>query len=66
MSDAQPRPAGNGISDLEVKDGQIIFPDRQLMLFASDILKRQRGATVRHPLTQVLLDRPADVLPKLP
>ena len=25
MSDAQPRPAGNGISDLEVKDGQIIF-----------------------------------------
>ena len=25
MSDAQPRPAGNGISDLEVKDAQIIF-----------------------------------------
>jgi adenylate kinase len=25
MSDAQPRPAGIGISDLEVKDGQIIF-----------------------------------------
>ena len=25
MSDAQPRPAGNGISDHEVKDGQIIF-----------------------------------------
>ncbi len=25
MSDAQTRPAGNGISDLEVKDGQIIF-----------------------------------------
>ena len=25
MSDAQPRLAGNGISDLEVKDGQIIF-----------------------------------------
>jgi adenylate kinase len=25
MSDAQPRPVGNGISDLEVKDGQIIF-----------------------------------------
>ncbi|MEY3949361.1 MAG: hypothetical protein RJB43_716 [Verrucomicrobiota bacterium] len=25
MSDAQPRPAGTGISDLEVKDGQIIF-----------------------------------------
>jgi hypothetical protein len=27
---------------------------------------RQRGATVRHPLTQVLLDRPADPLPSLP
>jgi phosphomannomutase len=26
--------------------GQIIYPDRQLMLFAADILKRQRGATV--------------------
>ena len=25
MSDAQPRPAASGISDLEVKDGQIIF-----------------------------------------
>jgi adenylate kinase len=25
MSDAQPRPAGTGITDLEVKDGQIIF-----------------------------------------
>lgn len=28
------------------KDGQIIYPDRQLMLFATDILKRQKGATV--------------------
>ncbi|MDP9046402.1 MAG: phosphomannomutase/phosphoglucomutase [Pseudomonadota bacterium] len=28
------------------KDGQIIYPDRQLMLFAADILKRQRGATI--------------------
>jgi len=28
------------------KDGQIIYPDRQLMLFARDILKRQRGATI--------------------
>jgi phosphomannomutase len=28
------------------KDGQIIYPDRQLMLFATDILKRQPGATV--------------------
>ena len=28
------------------KDGQIIYPDRQLMLFARDILKRRRGATI--------------------
>jgi phosphomannomutase len=28
------------------KDGQIIYPDRQLMLFAEDILKRQPGATI--------------------
>jgi phosphomannomutase len=28
------------------KDGAIIYPDRQLMLFAQDILERQRGATV--------------------
>ncbi|HEY0855805.1 MAG TPA: phosphomannomutase/phosphoglucomutase [Albitalea sp.] len=28
------------------KDGAIIYPDRQLMLFAQDILKRQKGATV--------------------
>lgn len=27
-------------------DGQIIYPDRQLMLFATDILARQPGATV--------------------
>ena len=27
-------------------DGQIIYPDRQLMLFATDILKRQPGATI--------------------
>ena len=27
-------------------DGQIIYPDRQLMLFATDILKRKPGATV--------------------
>ena len=26
------------------KDGQIIYPDRQLMLFARDVLKRQPGA----------------------
>ncbi|MGK2898338.1 MAG: phosphomannomutase/phosphoglucomutase [Burkholderiaceae bacterium] len=28
------------------KDGQIIYPDRQLMLLATDILKRQPGATI--------------------
>jgi len=28
------------------KQGHIIYPDRQLMLIATDILKRQRGATV--------------------
>ena len=28
------------------KDGQIIYPDRQLMLFATDILKRVKGGTV--------------------
>jgi len=28
------------------KQGNIIYPDRQLMLIATDILKRQRGATV--------------------
>jgi phosphomannomutase len=27
-------------------DGQIIYPDRQLMLFATDILKRRPGATI--------------------
>ena len=27
-------------------DGQIIYPDRQLMLFAADILKRQPGGTI--------------------
>jgi len=28
------------------KDGNIIYPDRQLMLFAQDILSRQKGATI--------------------
>ncbi|CAN5590905.1 phosphomannomutase/phosphoglucomutase [soil metagenome] len=28
------------------KDGQIIYPDRQLMLFARDILLRNQGATI--------------------
>ncbi|ARN20536.1 phosphomannomutase/phosphoglucomutase [Piscinibacter gummiphilus] len=28
------------------KDGNIIYPDRQLMLFATDILRRNKGATI--------------------
>ncbi len=28
------------------KDGQIIYPDRQLLLFAEDVLKREPGATI--------------------
>jgi len=28
------------------KDGSIIFPDRQLMLFAQDVLSRNKGATI--------------------
>jgi phosphomannomutase len=28
------------------KDGAIIYPDRQLMLFARDVLRRNRGATI--------------------
>jgi phosphomannomutase len=28
------------------KDGQIIYPDRQIMLFAADVLKRKPGATI--------------------
>ena len=31
---------------LVTKDGHIIYPDRQLMLLATDVLKRNRGATV--------------------
>lgn len=29
-----------------LKNGNVIFPDRQLMLFAADILKREKGATI--------------------
>lgn len=28
------------------KDGNIIYPDRQLLLFAEDVLKREQGATI--------------------
>jgi phosphomannomutase len=48
-SDAEIGLAFDGDGDrlgVVTKDGQVIYPDRQLMLFAQDILKRQRGATV--------------------
>jgi phosphomannomutase len=31
---------------LVTKEGHIIYPDRQLMLLAQDVLKRQKGATI--------------------
>jgi phosphomannomutase len=31
---------------LVTKDGQIIYPDRQLILFATDVLERKPGATI--------------------
>ena len=48
-SDAELGLAFDGDGDrlgLVTKDGQIIYPDRQLMLFARDVLKRNRGATI--------------------
>ncbi|MEB0139889.1 MULTISPECIES: phosphomannomutase/phosphoglucomutase [unclassified Undibacterium] len=51
-SDAEIGLAFDGDGDrlgLVTKDGQIIYPDRQLMLFAEDVLKR-------HPGEQILYD----------
>ncbi|MBC7716947.1 MAG: phosphomannomutase/phosphoglucomutase [Pseudorhodobacter sp.] len=48
-SDAEIGLAFDGDGDrlgVVTKDGNIIYPDRQLMLFAVDILKRNPGATV--------------------
>ena len=48
-SDAEIGLAFDGDGDrlgVVTKDGQIIYPDRQLMLFATDILKRNPGGTV--------------------
>ncbi len=48
-SDAEIGLAFDGDGDrlgVVTKDGQIIFPDRQLMLFAQDVLSRNPGATV--------------------
>ena len=48
-SDAELGLAFDGDGDrlgVVTKDGQIIYPDRQLMLFATDVLKRNPGATI--------------------
>jgi phosphomannomutase len=48
-SDAEIGLAFDGDGDrlgVVTKDGQVIYPDRQLMLFATDILKRNPGGTV--------------------
>lgn len=48
-SDAEIGLAFDGDGDrlgVVTKDGQIIYPDRQIMLFAIDVLKRNRGATI--------------------
>jgi phosphomannomutase len=48
-SDAELGLAFDGDGDrlgVVTKDGQIIYPDRQLMLFATDILKRNPGGTI--------------------
>ncbi|HEV7914181.1 MAG TPA: phosphomannomutase/phosphoglucomutase [Albitalea sp.] len=48
-SDAEIGLAFDGDGDrlgVVTKDGQIIYPDRQLMLFALDVLKRVKGATI--------------------
>lgn len=48
-SDAELGLAFDGDGDrlgVVTKDGQIIYPDRQLMLFATDILQRVKGGTI--------------------
>lgn len=48
-SDAEIGLAFDGDGDrlgVVTKDGNIIYPDRQLMLFATDILRRNKGATI--------------------
>jgi phosphomannomutase/phosphoglucomutase len=49
QSDAEIGLAFDGDGDrlgLVTKDGQIIYPDRQLMLFAADVLSRHAGAEI--------------------
>jgi phosphomannomutase len=48
-SDAEIGLAFDGDGDrlgVVTKDGQVIYPDRQLMLFAIDVLSRNKGATI--------------------
>jgi phosphomannomutase len=48
-SDAEIGLAFDGDGDrlgVVTKDGQIIYPDRQIMLFAMDVLSRNKGATI--------------------
>ena len=48
-SDAEIGLAFDGDGDrlgVVTKSGEIVFPDRQLMLFARDVLQRRRGATI--------------------
>ena len=48
-SDAELGLAFDGDGDrlgVVTKSGEIVFPDRQLMLFARDVLQRRRGATI--------------------
>ena len=48
-SDAEIGLAFDGDGDrlgVVTKDGQIIYPDRQLMLFAADVLSRNAGAQI--------------------
>jgi phosphomannomutase/phosphoglucomutase len=40
------------------RDGEVIYPDRQLMLFASDVLSRQRGAQIIYDVKSTRLLAP--------
>ncbi len=43
---------------LVAKDGEIVFPDRQLMLFAKDVLSRQPGAAIIYDVKSTRLLAP--------
>ena len=42
------------------KDGQIIYPDRQLMLFAQDVLSRNPGAQIMYDVKCTRTSRAVD------